>query len=215
MGSARPGPLRAAGALLMVCTGNICRSPTAEACLRAKLPGGGDARARIEVDSAGTHGFHTGDPPTRGRRPHAARGATTCRAALRARWRRRGLRTLRLVLAMDEDASDWLQAPLPARGRHGPDRAADGACLGTRVHPRGAGPLLRGARASSHARPDRGRLRGAGTFPPGRQLSAAGRGPRGSELDKISRINVYLTEFSRDHIGPLPPSAEPAEAERR
>ncbi|MBJ3763384.1 low molecular weight phosphotyrosine protein phosphatase [Maribius pontilimi] len=46
--------------ILIVCLGNICRSPTAEAVLRAKLAAAGiDAR----VDSAGTGSWHVGDPP--------------------------------------------------------------------------------------------------------------------------------------------------------
>ena len=47
---------------LLVCLGNICRSPLAEAALR-------DAAARagidIRVDSAGTGAWHVGDPPDR------------------------------------------------------------------------------------------------------------------------------------------------------
>lgn len=43
--------------VLCVCLGNICRSPTAEAVLREF--GGG----QIEVDSAGTGGWHVGKPP--------------------------------------------------------------------------------------------------------------------------------------------------------
>ena len=42
--------------ILAVCLGNICRSPTAEAVLRARLTG-------VEVDSAGTSDWHIGDPP--------------------------------------------------------------------------------------------------------------------------------------------------------
>lgn len=48
--------------VLFVCTGNICRSPTAEGVLRHKLTEAGLDR-RITVDSAGTIGFHCGDPP--------------------------------------------------------------------------------------------------------------------------------------------------------
>ncbi|GCL61370.1 low molecular weight protein-tyrosine-phosphatase [Pseudaquabacterium pictum] len=55
----RPDPARVR--LLMVCTGNICRSPMAEAVLRAKLQRSGLANA-VAVDSAGTHGFHKGTP---------------------------------------------------------------------------------------------------------------------------------------------------------
>ena len=43
--------------ILMVCLGNICRSPMAEGIMR-KL--GGD---KIEVDSAGTAGYHIGSQP--------------------------------------------------------------------------------------------------------------------------------------------------------
>ncbi|ARV12919.1 protein-tyrosine-phosphatase [Gilvibacter sp. SZ-19] len=43
----------------MVCLGNICRSPLAEGIMRAKLFG----RNNYEVDSAGTGGWHVGDPP--------------------------------------------------------------------------------------------------------------------------------------------------------
>ena len=46
--------------VLFVCMGNICRSPLAEAAFR-------EAAARIgldaEIDSAGTGGWHAGDPP--------------------------------------------------------------------------------------------------------------------------------------------------------
>ena len=45
--------------ILMVCLGNICRSPLAEGIMRAKLFGKG----QFEVDSAGTGGWHVGDPP--------------------------------------------------------------------------------------------------------------------------------------------------------
>lgn len=43
--------------VLCVCLGNICRSPTAEAVLRRFGEG------IIEVDSAGTGGWHVGNPP--------------------------------------------------------------------------------------------------------------------------------------------------------
>jgi protein-tyrosine phosphatase len=51
-------PLR----LLMLCMGNICRSPMAEGALRARLQSAGLANA-VEIDSAGTGGWHAGDPP--------------------------------------------------------------------------------------------------------------------------------------------------------
>lgn len=48
--------------VLMVCMGNICRSPTAEGVLRHKLRAAG-LEARVLVDSAGTHAYHEGEPP--------------------------------------------------------------------------------------------------------------------------------------------------------
>ncbi len=49
--------------VLFVCTGNICRSPSAEGVLRQQL---GDAGLgdRIKVDSAGTHSYHIGAAPS-------------------------------------------------------------------------------------------------------------------------------------------------------
>ena len=48
--------------VLFVCLGNICRSPTAEGVFRALVEkkGLGD---RIEIDSAGTSGWHQGEAP--------------------------------------------------------------------------------------------------------------------------------------------------------
>lgn len=46
--------------ILMVCLGNICRSPLAEGILQEKA---GAAGLRWVVHSAGTNGYHTGEPP--------------------------------------------------------------------------------------------------------------------------------------------------------
>lgn len=48
--------------VLFVCTGNICRSPTAEGVFRALVEAAGLA-GRIAVDSAGTIAYHAGEPP--------------------------------------------------------------------------------------------------------------------------------------------------------
>ncbi|EHH1031230.1 low molecular weight phosphotyrosine protein phosphatase [Vibrio parahaemolyticus] len=46
--------------ILVVCMGNICRSPTGEAVLRAKA---GELGVDVDIDSAGTIGYHTGNTP--------------------------------------------------------------------------------------------------------------------------------------------------------
>lgn len=48
--------------ILFVCTGNICRSPTAEGVLRHCAEEAG-LSGKVMVDSAGTHGYHVGDAP--------------------------------------------------------------------------------------------------------------------------------------------------------
>ena len=53
---------RARPSVLFVCLGNICRSPLAEAALRAEAARIG---LDVEVDSAGTGDWHVGGPPDR------------------------------------------------------------------------------------------------------------------------------------------------------
>jgi protein-tyrosine phosphatase len=48
--------------ILFVCLGNICRSPSAEAVLR-EIAAREAPELQIEVDSAGTAGYHIGEPP--------------------------------------------------------------------------------------------------------------------------------------------------------
>lgn len=57
--------------VLMVCMGNICRSPTAHGVLQALIERAG-LRGQIEVDSAGTHDYHVGEPPDGRAQRHAA-----------------------------------------------------------------------------------------------------------------------------------------------
>ena len=82
----------------MLCLGNICRSPTAEAVMRAKAAERGLA---VEVDSAGTGGWHVGEPPDR-RAQAAARSRGLDISGLRARQLSRAdFRSFDLILAMD------------------------------------------------------------------------------------------------------------------
>lgn len=48
--------------VLFVCMGNICRSPTAQGVFETLLSREG-LQGHIQVDSAGTHAYHIGEPP--------------------------------------------------------------------------------------------------------------------------------------------------------
>ncbi|MGE4570563.1 MAG: low molecular weight protein-tyrosine-phosphatase [Gammaproteobacteria bacterium] len=50
--------------VLFVCMGNICRSPTAEGAFRQLVEDNGCSEM-FEIDSAGTHAYHVGNPPDR------------------------------------------------------------------------------------------------------------------------------------------------------
>ncbi|MBK1686898.1 low molecular weight protein-tyrosine-phosphatase [Rubrivivax gelatinosus] len=88
--------------ILLVCMGNICRSPSAEGVLRARLDAAGLGK-QVQVDSAGTHGYHAGEAPDpRAVRHAAARGYDLAR--LRARKvEREDFSRFDWILAMDED----------------------------------------------------------------------------------------------------------------
>lgn len=68
--------------VLFVCSGNICRSPTAEAVMR-RLVDEAELSDEIEVDSAGTGGWHVGDAPDRRAVEAAKRGGITLTGAAR------------------------------------------------------------------------------------------------------------------------------------
>lgn len=117
--------------VLMVCMGNICRSPTAEAVLRAKLKQAG-LLGRVMVDSAGTHGYHTGEAPDpRAIAAGSRRGYEL--STLRARpVVPEDFRRFHWLLAMDEDNLAWLQRKAPSD--HG---ARVELLLAHAQHPRG------------------------------------------------------------------------------
>ena len=104
--------------ILFVCLGNICRSPTAEAVFRA-VAAREAPELMIEVDSAGTAGYHVGEPPDL-RTRQAARRRGYDMSSLRARIvEPRDFEDFDFILAMDRENLKVLnhRAPVQARDR--------------------------------------------------------------------------------------------------
>lgn len=98
--------------VLFVCTGNICRSPTAEGVFRALVAAEG-LEGRIQTDSAGTHGYHVGEPPDRRSAAVALRRGVDL-SDLRARKvHPADFSEFDLVLAMDRGHADILRRQCP------------------------------------------------------------------------------------------------------
>jgi protein-tyrosine phosphatase len=98
--------------ILFVCLGNICRSPTAASVLRA-IAAREAPELGLEVDSAGTAGYHIGEPPDPRTRKAAARRGYDM-SALRARIIEPGdFEHYDLILAMDRENLRALQRRAP------------------------------------------------------------------------------------------------------
>ena len=102
--------------VLMVCLGNICRSPTAEAMLRRKLHEAG-LDDRVEVDSAGTADYHVDSPPDRRAVAHGERRGLRMQHLRGRQVERSDFDRFDHVLAMDEDNLADLQRLRPAGSR--------------------------------------------------------------------------------------------------
>ncbi|MBA3396231.1 MAG: low molecular weight phosphotyrosine protein phosphatase [Deltaproteobacteria bacterium] len=87
--------------ICFVCTGNICRSPTAEGVMRALVRAAG-LEDRITIESAGTGAWHVGElPDPRSRAAAARRGLDLCSRAQQLT--RADLDRFDLLLVMDAD----------------------------------------------------------------------------------------------------------------
>lgn len=103
--------------VLFVCMGNICRSPTAEGVFRHRAAAAG-LSDRLVIDSAGTHGYHVGEPPDARSMEHAANRGYDLSAQRSRKVAASDFDTFDLVLAMDHDNLRLLEAACPPQHRH-------------------------------------------------------------------------------------------------
>lgn len=117
--------------ILVVCTGNICRSPTADGVMRKLVQQAGLA-AEIEVDSAGTIDHHAGESPDQRARHHAGRRGYDLSTLKARHLAAEDFHRFDLILAMD-------RSHLALLGRHCPPEKKSSLRL-----------LMEFARESSH-----------------------------------------------------------------
>ena len=103
--------------VLFVCTGNICRSPTADGVLK-KLLQSGQMDVSVEVDSAGTLDYHSGEMPDERAQLHAKRRGYDL-SILRARpINTEDFERNDLILAMDRSHLAVLEQRCPPANKH-------------------------------------------------------------------------------------------------
>ena len=99
--------------VLFVCMGNICRSPTAEGVFRHLAEQAGLA-GQLEIDSAGTHAYHAGEPPDHRARAAAERRGMSLDGIVARRVSEEDFERFDYLIAMDEDNLERLRAEAPA-----------------------------------------------------------------------------------------------------
>lgn len=103
--------------VIFVCTGNICRSPTAEGVFRRLVRDAG-LDGSIRVDSAGTHDYHVGEPPDERAQRQALRRGYDLSALRARRVTQRDFEDFDLIVAMDRGHLRTLQRLCPRQDRH-------------------------------------------------------------------------------------------------
>ncbi len=88
--------------VLFVCMGNICRSPTAEGVFRHLVAEAG-LEERFEIDSAGTHAYHVGEPPDKRALQAAARRGFSLESIRARRVAPEDFERFHHIIAMDQD----------------------------------------------------------------------------------------------------------------
>jgi protein-tyrosine phosphatase len=98
--------------VLFVCMGNICRSPTAQGVFR-KLVEEAGLLDRIEIDSAGTHAYHVGEPPDRRAQETAMRRGIALSDLRARRVEPEDFERFDYLLVMDQDNYHHMSALCP------------------------------------------------------------------------------------------------------
>lgn len=91
--------------ILFVCLGNICRSPAADGVMRKMCEG-----LPVEIDSAGTAGYHIGELPDSRMRSHAAKRGYPLTHRARQFDPLKDFERFDLILAMDKNNMRDLQS---------------------------------------------------------------------------------------------------------
>ena len=102
--------------VLFVCLGNICRSPTAQGVFASQLQASA-LRHEVSIDSAGTGGYHTGEPPDQRATAAALKRGYDLRMQRARAVADEDFEQFDLILAMDQSNLDNLLARAPANAR--------------------------------------------------------------------------------------------------
>jgi protein-tyrosine phosphatase len=89
--------------ILMVCLGNICRSPIADGLLRKKVA---DQGLDCEVDSAGTSAFHVGEGPDKRMTKTAANKGVDISFLKARQFVKQDFQDFDIIFAMDQSNYD-------------------------------------------------------------------------------------------------------------
>ena len=103
--------------VLFVCLGNICRSPTAEGVFREVVRQQGLDEV-VQIDSAGTHAYHIGDPPDPRAQAAALRRGVDLSTLRGRQATSRDIETFDYILAMDRQNLANLLAISPSGQDH-------------------------------------------------------------------------------------------------
>ncbi len=103
--------------VLFVCLGNICRSPTAEGVFR-KLLESEKVGQSIFVDSAGTHAYHSGEPPDPRAQAAAARRGVDLSGLRGRQTMAEDFHEFDYVVAMDRENYEHLHSICPPALRY-------------------------------------------------------------------------------------------------